>query len=272
MGEPLLDHKSILVVTLGCFAVLLLRWKTPEISQSNRPSRRCLLGNILLGIAVWMLSVRGMNTQASIAAGSRPSLGLSSLLSVACGLSAFFAVKTVVVESLKWRIWYFCATLAGVAVALFSVALGLWGALLMALAASVLIVLQRRPETVVRLGLCDDLLSKPRESGFVMLTGAALLLILLGSWQHVFDNEMQRPSRSTRFSAWPRASALRDAWERTRWIASERDEHSASRVASVSAQEQRVAWGLGSLLTLLCFVAWRESQEQARMGESEDAA
>lgn len=272
MGEPLLDHNSILVVTLGCFAVLLLRWKTPEISQANLPSRLRLLGNILLGIAVWLLSVRWMNTQASIAAGSRPSLWLSSLLSVACGFSAFFAVKTVVVESLKWRIRYFCATLAGGVVALFSVAHWFWGTLLIALLVCVLVLRTRNLKTSAMLGLHGVVWGESRESGLVMMAGAALLLMLLGSWQHVFDNELQRQTRSPRFSAWPRPSALHDAWERTGWITSPRDQSSASHATIVSTQEQRVAWGLGSLLMLLCFVSWRDFQKGDRTLESEDAA
>jgi hypothetical protein len=271
MGEPLLDHNSILVVVLGCFAVLLLRCQTTVSSRGNQPTPLRLLANILLGFAAWMLSVRWMNTQASIAADSRPSLWLSSLLSVACGLSVFFAVKTVVAESLAWRIRHFCATLAGCAAALFSVAFWLWGALLITLSVSVFVLFLRRPKPIAMLGLRRILRGEPRESGLVTMTGAALLLVLLGSWQHVFDHEIQRQTRSPRFSAWPRASALRDAWERTGWIASPRDESSGNRVAVVSAQEQRVAWGLGSLLMLLSFVAWRDFQEGDHSWEPEDA-
>jgi len=177
MGEPLLDHNSILVVVLGCFAVLLLRCQTTVSSRGNQPTPLRLLANILLGFAAWMLSVRWMNTQASIAADSRPSLWLSSLLSVACGLSVFFAVKTVVAESLAWRIRHFCATLAGCAAALFSVAFWFWGALLITLSVSVFVLFLRRPKPIAMLGLRRVLRGEPRESGLVTMTGAA-------SWGH----------------------------------------------------------------------------------------
>jgi hypothetical protein len=115
----------------------------------------------------------------------------------------------------------------------------------------------------------------PRESGLIMLAAAALLVILLGTWQHVVEHEGQRLTRSTRYSAWPRATALANAWERSGWVV-KRDEHSPQQfdrasvelMARTASREQNIAWGLGVMLLVVAGVAWRQSNDRVDASEN----
>ncbi len=109
---------------------------------------------------------------------------------------------------------------------------------------------------------CD----RHHEPALVLFASSALLLLLLGTWQHVVEHETQRKTRSPRYSAWPRATALRDAWERTGWTAKLQPSDD-ERLPDAPSREQHVALGLGALLLL--FVTAARYQPEPKMADSE---
>ncbi|MBC7820280.1 MAG: hypothetical protein IAG10_25635 [Planctomycetaceae bacterium] len=272
MGEPLFDGISLAVVFSGGVAVLLLRLASNETTNTDRERRLSVIGHLWLGIAVSLLLYRWIDAVTSLPAVSRPNLWGSGALSVTCGIGLVAAVKAVIGGARTHRVWYFAIAATCGAVALSIAAAWEWALLVLALLTSGLALAMWISKRAASSAIPDDgEVEQPREPVLVLLVSAALLLLLLGTWQHVVDNETQRKTRSPRYSAWPRPTALRDAWERTDWTAKQGDADSDVRAAKAASHEQLIALGLGVLLLVVATVAWHKSQPRFADAEVDHA-
>ncbi len=269
MGEPLFDGITAGIVSFGVAAVLVLRMAVAEVSNARRAFRLDVAGHVLLGLSVSLLLSRWISGVTSLPSDVRPSTWLSGTLAIACGLGIVAAVKAVVGFSAARRTRDFAIAAVCGAVALAAALAWEWVLLLLAfLAVGGGLAMWRLTRT--RDVNVED---RPREPVLVLIVSAAMLLLLLGTWQHVIENETQRQTRSPRYSAWPRATALRDAWERTGWIAKPGDDESIQRVANVASHEQGVALGLGALLlVVIASASCRASPEKAVLAPTNSEA
>ncbi len=273
MGEPLFDEISAAILGSGAVAFLLLRWASAESANVDRARRLSVIGHLWLGLAVSLLLYRWIDAVKSLPSDSRPNLWSSGTLTTMCGIGLAAAVKAVIGGARTHRVWYFAIVAACGAVALGIAGAWDWALLLLALLTSGLAlsmwISKRAASAAVQ---NDEAADQPREPVFVFCVSAALLLLLLGTWQHVFEHETQRKTRSPRYSAWPRPTALRDAWERTDWTAKQGADDSAMRVSKAASHEQLVALGLGVLLLVVAISAWHKSHPKFADAEVDHAS
>lgn len=273
MGEPLFDEISAAIVVSGAVAVWLLRWADAETTNADRARRLNIIGHLWLGVAVSLLLYRWIDAVTSLPSDSRPNLWRSGALTVMCGIGLAAAVKAVIGGAHTQRVWHFSIAAVCGAVALCIAAAWEWALLVLALLTSGLALATWISKRTASAAISDDeAVEQPREPVLVFCVSAALLLLLLGTWQHVVENEAQRKTRSPRYSAWPRSTALRDAWERTDWTAKQGADDSSIRVSQAAAHEQRVALGLGVLLLIVATSAWHRSHSKFAEAETDHAS
>lgn len=298
MGEPLFDGVSAAIVLFGSAAVVVLRLAGVDAENVERTRRFNLAGNMLLGIAVSLLLYRWIDAVTLLPELSRSNVWRSGALSIACSIGIVAAMKAVIGPSVISRVRHFgIATVYG-AIALLIPWAWEWTFAKLSRLASLFAfshIMAQRMEILFLTMLILAMLApgialamwfpiraktpasmttdgdKHREPVLVLFTSAALLLLLLGTWQHVIANEAQRKTRSSRYSAWPRATAIRNAWERTDWTAKPDDNKSASRVADAASQEQRIAMGLGSLLLVVAATACYRTSREPTTSEDDHA-
>ncbi len=292
MDEPLIDWVTVVAAFLGVAAVLTLRVDESVKTNADRVRQQHCVGLLLLTLCVGALMSRWVESLMALPLAMRPPVGRQVILAAVCGFGIAAAILSVTASTVAARMKSFLAVVANVVLALIVAAAWKWAALLIALLASgayAAVVSYRRINR--RAGevklitssnqrerpLCDRTYQAdafrpptddtvPREPALVLITAVGLLLLLLGTWQHVVSREGQRTTRSQRYSAWPRVTALKDAWERTGWVAkadeknsTQTNAESVQRVTVVAAREQRIAWGLGALLLVVAGVAWRQA-------------
>ncbi len=271
MGEPLFDGVSATIVLFGSVAVIVLRSAGVDAENVERKRRFNLVGHLLLGVSVSLLLYHWIDAVTLLPADARPSYWWSGSLSTACGIGLVAAVKAVIAESIARRVQYFLIAAISGAISLAIASAWDWALLLLALLSSGIALAQwSSTRTRVANPPPEDVESS-RELALVLTASALLLLLLLGTWQHVIANEAQRQTRSSRYSAWPRATALRNAWERTGWAAKPDDDKSAKQVADVASREQRIALGLGSLLLVVAATACCRTNREPTTTEADHA-
>lgn len=272
MDEPLFDGITAAIVLFGAASVIVLKNSAlADVANPQRVQRFQLIGHLLLGIAVCLLLYRWIAAVTSLPLGTRPNVWRSGALSAVCGIGLAAAVKAVVGASLVSQVRYFVIAATCGAIALLVASVGDWALLLLTILA-VGVGFAKWAATHTRLvHPTNDDAEPAREPTLVLIVSAALLLLLLGTWQHVIEYETQRKTRSSRYSAWPRATALRNAWERTGWAAKTGDETAAARVAHVASREQRIALGLGALLLVVVIASLRRASEDATTSEADHA-
>ncbi len=274
MGEPLFDGITAAIALFGVAAVLVLRLAGTETTDVRRAYRPDVTGHVFLGIAVSLLLYRWISGVTSLPSDVRPSAWLSGTLAVVCGLGIVAAVKAVVGVSAarRTRDFAIAAFCGAMALALASAWDWVWLLLTLMTAGVALVMWQSTQHRDIT--AADNSGEPHREPVLALIVSAALLLLLLGTWQHAIENETHRQTRSPRYSAWPRATALRDAWERTGWMTKPKDDDSSQRAAKIASHEQRIALGLGAMLLIVTASAWfRQSRESAnRESESSEAS
>lgn len=263
MGEPLFDGLSAAIVASGAVAVWMLRSAAGETADSERARRLNVIGLLWLGVAVSLLLYRWIEATTSLPVASRPNVWTSGTLAVLCGIGVAAAVKAMVGGTREQQEASFAIMAVCAAGALLVAAAWEWALVASALLFGVIVArwFFKSPTNVA----CsedetEDESDPPREPLLVFGVSTALLLLLLGTWQHVIEHETHRMTRSPRYSAWPRPTALRDAWERTDWVTKPGDVESRERVAETASREQRVAIGLSLLLLVVTAAAWRNSR------------
>ena len=260
MGEPLFDRISLAIVAGGILAVLLLQLAHIETASTERQQGLRVIGHLCLGTAVSLFLFRWVGGVMSLPASFRPNLLSSGALSVTCGIGLVAATKSVIGRESPHRIQYLAIVGTCGVFALGLAAAWEWALLALVLVTSSLALARWKLNQTTLSAITNDVgREQPREPVLVVLVSAALLLLLLGTWQHVVDHEAQRKTRSPRYSAWPRPTALRDAWERTDWAAKRGDAVSETRVTQASTREQLTALGLGFLLLVVVTAAWKRS-------------
>lgn len=276
MGEPLFDGMTAAIVFLGAAAVIVLRSASDGVANAERLWWFNFVGHLLLGSAVSLLLFRWIDAVTDLPAGVRPNAWRSGALSVACGIGLVAVVKAGIGVSITSRVRYFVIAAVSGAISLFLAAAWDWALVLLAmLSAGIALTLWRSAQRgsahahFVHPATDDE--EPQREPALVLIVSTLLLLLLLGTWQHVIENETQRKTRSPRYSAWPRATALRDAWERTGWTAKPGDDDSTHRVADIASREQRIALGLGSLLLIVAMASRCRTSREPTTSEADHA-
>ena len=260
MGEPLFDGFSAAIVGSGAVAVWLLTLAGAETQNLARERRLNVIGHLWLGLAVSLLLYRWVEAVMSLPSDSRPNLWSSGALSAMCGIGLVAAMKTVIGGRRTHRLWHLAIAAACGAFALCIAAAWDWALLVLTLLTCGIALsmwISKRAASAATLD--DSEIDQPREPMLVFLISASLLLLLFGTWQHVVENETQRTTRSPRYTAWPRSTALSDAWERTDWKAKPGEADSSIRVTNAASREQQIALGLGILLLVVATSAWRKS-------------
>lgn len=271
MGEPLFDGISAAIVGSGTVAIWLLRSATVETTVLDRARRLSVVGHLWLGIAVSLLLYRWIVAVTSLPSESRPNDWSSGALAMICGIGLAAAVKVAIGGTREHSVVNFAIAAGCGAVALLIAAGWEWALLVTTLLLSGLAVASWIFQRTANAALSDKTVDQPREPLLVFGVSVAFLLLLLGTWQHVVEQETQRKTRSPRYSAWPRPTALRDAWERTGWVAKPDDADSRVRVAEASSREQRVALGLSLLLLVVATAAWKNSLSEPADVEADHA-
>lgn len=290
MDEPLFDGVSAAIVLIGSGAVITLRLAVTDVANAARTRQFWIVGNVLLGIAVSLFLYRWIDSATSLSSPSRSDLWRSGLLVTTSAIGLVASVKSVLEQIAIRRIRFFViAVVYGVISALIPATWDWFFQMLSSpswppiIATSFLMILFLSvlapgilnavwfpfQETLVAKSVDDH--ERLREPTLVLSISAAMLLLLLGTWQHAIANETQRETRSSRFSAWPRATALRNAWERTGWAVKPTDKSSEQRVAEIALSEQRIAWGLGSLLLILAIASALQAPSEPGAEETNHA-
>ena len=273
MGESLLDEFSAAIIGSGAVAVWLLQLACAESANFDRARRLSVIGHLWLGLAVSLLLYRWIDAVTSLPSDSRPNLWSSGALTVMCGIGLVAAVKAVIGGAHTHRVWHVAIAAACGTVALSIAAAWDWALLILGLLTSGLALAMWISKRTASAAISDaETVEQPREPVLAFVVSTALLLLLLGTWQHVVENETQRKTRSPRYSAWPRSTALRDAWERTDWTAKQGAVDSSVRVSQAASHEQRVALGLGVLLLVVATSAWHQSHPKFAEAETDHAS
>ena len=267
MEEPLFDVMTAVIVCVGVASVVVLRSASHEATTAEHVPRLRLLGHLLLGIASSLLLYRWVDAMTALPLEIRPNAWRSGALIAACGIGLIAAVKAVTDLSTNGRFQYFVIAAACGAVSLFIAAVWNWAMLLSVLLLAGIVSAQWRSKHIRTAPQLANEEDSSHEPALATVVSAMLLLLLLGTWQHVIENETQRRTRSTRYSAWPRTTALRNAWERTGWIVKSRDDESAQKLAKIASHEQSVALGLGTLLLVVIASTWYRSNPEAAVSE-----
>ena len=271
MNEPLFDSLTAVSAFFAIAAVLTLRPADPPPTNVDRIKQRHIVGLALLVMSVGALLYRWIGSVVTLPTGLRLGIVREALLTATCGFGIAAAILSVTATALADRVKSFLAVAACGAIALMIGVAWEWALLWVSLLAfgcwAVLRITQRIAKTAEStIEMPDD---APREPGLIMFAAASVLVLLLGTWQHVVKNESQRNTRSQRYSAWPRATALANAWERSGWVVKSDennpknpDRASAELVTTMAAREQHIAWGLGAMLLVVAGVAWRQSKAE----------
>lgn len=270
MGEPLFDGITAAIVLFGVAAIIVLRSAAAEVTDARRSLRFDVAGHLLLGVAVSLLLYRWISGMTSFPLETQPSIWRSGGLAFACALGLVAAVKVVVGPTKMGRANLLAATVGFAVAALLFAGAWRWALLLHMLLLGVIALAKWLLPRVAH-EQKDDECDRHREPALVLLVSSALLLLMLGTWQHVVEHEARRTTRSQRYSAWPRATALKDAWERTGWTSKLSDDASFTHAANVASREQRIAMGLGTLLLVVVTVAWRRTNPEATATEGDHA-
>lgn len=271
MGEPLFDGVSAAIVLFGFIAVVVLRAAAVDVENIERTRQFNIAGHVLLGIAVSLLVFRWIDAVTDLPMETRPNFWRSGSLSTACGIGLVAALKAVIAGTISRRVQYLVIAAVSAVISLAIASAWDWTLLALAMLFSGIAVAQW---CATRNRICDDSpddVESPREPALVLTVSTMLLLLLLGTWQHVIANEAQRKTRSSRYSAWPRATALRNAWERTGWSVKPDDDKSAMFVEDVASREQRIALGLGSLLLVVAATACFRPRHEPTTSETNHA-
>ena len=263
MGEPLFDGVSAAIVVSGAVAIIVLR--SVEVANSNRSRQLSLIGHLLLGISISLLLYRWVDAVTSLPSEVRPNVWRSGALSVACGIGLVAAVKSVVGPTVIGRFIHLTVAVGCVESALLLAAEWQWALLLQVLWLGGFALAKWLSPRAGHEHVADEC-DRHHEPALVLFASSALLLLLFGTWQHVVEHETQRKTRSPRYSAWPRATALRDAWERTGWTVTQQSSDDAG-LSDAPPREQHVALGLGALL--LVVVAAARFQPTSKIADSE---
>ena len=271
MDEPLFDGLTAAIVFLGASAVIVLRSATADVVNLERTKRLDIAGHLLLGIASSLLLYRWVDAMTILSPESRPNAWRGGALSAACGIGLIAAVKSVIGASMVGRVRYFVIAATSGTIALFIASAWDWAVLLLVMLSAGIAGGQWFSTFARTVPQATDEKQPQGAPALVLLLSAVLMLLLLGTWQHVIENETQRQTRSTRYSAWPRATALRNAWERTGWAAKPMVDESAKRVTDVAAREQRIALGLGSLLLIVAVSARCRTSHEPAIAEADHA-
>lgn len=260
MGEPLFDGLSAAIVASGVVAVWMLRSAKDEAADSDRARRLNVIGHLWLGVAVSLLLYRWIEPITSLPAASRPNFWTSGTLAGLSGIGLAAAVRVTIARTRKQRAVSFAITAVCTAGVLLVAGAWEWALVVTTLSLFGVLVARWLFMLSAKVTSFGDESEPPREPLLVFGVSAALLLLLLGTWQHIVEHETQRKTRSPRYSAWPRPTALRDAWERTDWVTKPGNAGSRERVAETSSREQRVAMGLSLLLLVVAVATWRNSR------------
>lgn len=270
MNEPLFDSLTAVSAFLAVAAVLTLRPADPPPTNVDRIKQRHIAGLALLVLSVGALLYRWIGSVVTVPTDMRLGIVREALLTATCGFGIAAAILSVTATALADRVKSFLAVAACGAIALMIGVAWEWALLWVSLLAfgcwAVLRITQRIAKTAEStIEMPDD---APREPGLIMFAAASVLVLLLGTWQHVVKNESQRNTRSQRYSAWPRATALANAWERSGWVVKsdennpkKLDRASAELVTRLAAREQHIAWGLATMMLVVAGVAWRQSKD-----------
>ncbi len=272
MGEPLFDTLTALIVLSGAAACVILSRSTATHTNNSATRWQVVVGQVLLGLAVSLLLWRWIDSFWSVAsAGKTASVWLSSGLTAVCGIGIAGAVNALFGVTARARHIGFLTTCGcGVAAILLAQA---W---FVALASLTLLTgaafaerwwphvtalhHPRRLPGGEREPVTSDS-SRPdnrvHEPTLLLATGVGLLVLLLGTWQHVLNDEVQRKTRSQRYSAWTRPRALENAWERTDMLPRPTDPQSPARSAQLSTREMATSAGLFALLLIVAGYGWR---------------
>ena len=270
MNEPLFDSLTAVSAFFAIAAVLTLQPADPPPTNVDRIKQRHIVGLALLALSVGALLYRWIGTVVTVPTGMRLGIIREALLTATCGFGIAAAILSVTAMALADRVKSFLAVAACGAIALMIAAAWDWALLWISLLAfgcwAVLRITQRIAKTAE--STIEMLDEAPRESGLIMLAAASVLVLLLGTWQHVVKNESQRNTRSQRYSAWPRATALANAWERSGWVVKSDennpknpDRASSELVTTLASREQHIAWGLATMMLVVAGVAWRQSKD-----------
>jgi len=288
MNEPLFDSLTAVSAFFAIAAVLTLRPADPPPTNVDRIKQRHVVGLVLLVLSVAALLFRWIDCLMTVpvelrsGAYGRVKTGTDypillnfetikhALLTIICGFGIVAAILSVTVVTVADRVKSFLAVAACGTIALMIAAAWEWALLWITLLAfgcwAVLRITQRIAKTAESTIEMPD--EAPREPGLIMLAAASVLVLLLGTWQHVVKNESQRNTRSQRYSAWPRATALANAWERSGWVVKsdennpkKPDRASSELVTTLASREQHIAWGLATMMLVVAGVAWRQSKD-----------
>ncbi len=267
MGEPLFDGVSAAIVTSGAVAIIVLRFV--ETANPDRSRHLSLIGHLLLGVSVSLLLYRWVDAVTSLPSESRPNVWRSGALAVACGIGIVAAVKSVVGPTVMGRINHLVAAVGCVESALLFAAEWQWALLLQVLWLGGFALAKWYPSRAGHEKLADER-DRHHEPALVLFVSSALLLLLFGTWQHVVGHETQRKTRSPRYSAWPRTTAIHDAWERTGWT-TKQQQSDDPRLSDVARREQSVALGLGALLLVVVSAALWQPKSKTVDSETDHA-
>lgn len=272
MNEPLIDGWTAASVLLGAFASLLLRGAQTQSLSDRAALWQSLSGHVLLGIAVSLLLYRWVDSVTNLPRDSRPSGWLSGLTVTACGIGIAAAVRSVTSACAARRVRMFVMTVLCSLVALASASAWNWTLLAATWLVGGLLLARWRGAWFNSPTSTPNLEDDRREPTLVFAASVALLLLLIGTWQHVVSHEANRTTRSPRYSAWPRPSAVQDAWERTGWLAPSNDAEAVERAAKAAVREQLVACGLGLCLLIVAIASHGRSPRAATPAEAGDAS
>lgn len=273
MNEPLFDSLTAVSAFFAIAAVWTLKPADPPPANAECSNQRHAIGLSLLALSVGALLYRWIDSVMAFPVADRLSWVRQAFLTAVCGFGIAAAIMSVTATTLTARFKSFLAVAASGAIALMIAAAWEWVLLWIALLAfgCWLAIRATQNDADSAEGRVDSFDETPRESGLIMLAATAVLVLLFGTWQHVVEHESQRHTRSTRYSAWPRATALANAWERSGWVVKKdetnpqkSDPLSAELVTTLATREQHIAWGLGAMLLVVAGVAWRQSMDSSK--------
>ncbi len=273
MNEPLFDSLTAVSALFAMAAVWTLKPADPPPANAERIKQRHAIGQSLLALSVGALLYRWIDSVMALSVADRLGSVRQAFLTAVCGFGIAAAILSVTATTVTARVKSFLAVAVSGAIALIIAAAWEWVLLWIALLAfGCWIALRATQKNAESAEDRDDSVDEtPRESSLIMFAATSMLVLLLGTWQHVVEHESQRHTRSTRYSAWPRATALANAWERSGWVVKKdetnlqkSDPLSAELVTTLATREQHIAWGLGAMLLVVTGVAWRQSMDSSK--------
>lgn len=291
MNEPLWDGMSAAAVVFGVIAVVVLRIARGSPNPSSSTKTLSLVGYVALVLCLAVFLIRWAQGISALADDQRPSFVRSAALLMSCAAGVGVAISLLASRDQRAQRNHF-AFLSGLVATACFFAVWQWAVLVLVLIvpgvwfatnskreqsrthlpqqnsnqsdvpalADALGSTRQTPEGVQ---INEGHATATKEPVLVGVLTALLLLLLLGTWDHVFEREIQRETRSPRYSAWPRATALHDAWQRTGWTVKPEDKGSVKFVESTASREQHIAWGLGALMLVIAVAARGVSKSES---------